>query len=198
MRAYLNSTLSTLSKRTVVMTDLSCASTVRWSEKRARLEYAGALERRQDTLGRRHAALGEPNSPVDPDTVDRSLDKNPSRAIASGDLPSLVHQQRKRKLVSAFELLVTARAAGIHAEHHDATFLEGRPVVPQLTKLLASTGRRVHDVENKNDGAAAAEIEEPNGVALLVWKLKVRGLGADGKQLAAEPAGHAFILLNDG
>ena len=93
---------------------------------------------------------------------------------------------------------MAVRAAGIHTKQRDAALFEGRPVVPQLTELLASAGGRVHDVENKNDGAAAAEIEEPNGVALLVGKLKVRGLGADGKQLAAEPEGHAFILLNEG
>ena len=41
------------------------------------------------------------------------------------------------------------------------------------------------------------EIGEPNGVAGLIRKLKIRGLGGDGKQLGAESEGHAFIILNE-
>ena len=41
------------------------------------------------------------------------------------------------------------------------------------------------------------KIGEPNGVAGLIRKLKIRGFGADGKDLAAEWKGHAFIILNE-
>ncbi len=88
--------------------------------------------------------------------------------------------------MSAFELLMSAGAAGVNAEQCDAVLLEDPPVVPQLTKLLASAGRCVHDVEDKHYWAATVEIGEPNDVAGLIGKLKIRRLGADRKQLAAE------------
>ena len=77
--------------------------------------------------------------------------------------------------MGALELLMAPRAAGINAKRRDAVLLEGRPVVPQLTKLLASAGRSVHDVEDEHDRATTPEIGEPNDGARLIRKLKIRG-----------------------